>query len=63
MNACRCTSLKHPEHPGCVCEKMATEPDGYCRSCHDHHDAATAAPGSGPGHPSGDRARRLRQYR
>jgi hypothetical protein len=36
MNACRCTSLKHPEHLGQVCEKIATEPDGYCKACHDH---------------------------
>ena len=49
MNACRCTSLRHPEHLGCVCEKMATEPDGYRQSCHDHHDAATAALGRSPG--------------
>jgi hypothetical protein len=46
MNACRCTKLKHPEHPGQVCEKMATEPDGYCKACHEHavRELAEAAP-------------------
>jgi hypothetical protein len=36
MNACRCTDVKHPEHSGHLCERMATEPDGYCQACHAH---------------------------
>jgi len=36
MVTCRCTSLKHPEHPGRMCENLATEPDRYCEACHAH---------------------------
>ena len=35
MASCRCTSLKHENHPGRVCENLATESDGYCKACHD----------------------------
>ena len=30
------TSLRHSEHLNRVCERMATESDGYCRECHEH---------------------------
>jgi hypothetical protein len=39
MTTCRCTSLKHPEHLGRICEKIATESDGYCSTCHAHAQA------------------------
>ena len=35
MNACRCTDVKHPTHPGHICERFGTEPDGCCKQCHD----------------------------
>jgi hypothetical protein len=28
--------LKHPRHLDRVCENLATEPDGYCKACHDY---------------------------
>jgi hypothetical protein len=37
MNVCRCTSLEDAEHLNRICDKLATEPDGYCKACHDHH--------------------------
>lgn len=32
---CRCENGHHSPHAGEVCDKPATEPDGYCLSCHD----------------------------
>jgi hypothetical protein len=32
---CRCTSPNHEQHKDAVCSEPATEPDGYCRECHD----------------------------
>jgi len=36
MTTCRCTNLKHGGHLGRSCENLATEPDAYCKACHDH---------------------------
>ena len=34
--SCRCSSRQHPEHLDRVCERIATEPDGYCAQCHEY---------------------------
>jgi hypothetical protein len=54
MTACRCTDVKHPEHSGHLCERIATEADGYCQACHDHarrHKAQAAPAFKNPGTP------------
>jgi len=35
MDKCRCDSKHHANHKGQHCEAAATEPDGYCKTCHD----------------------------
>lgn len=35
MTSCRCQSFNHEHHRGQVCSAEATEPDGYCKACHD----------------------------
>ena len=54
MATCRCTSLKHPEHLDRVCENLATEPDGYCRACHDRANQEWAQKQTNPP-PGGSR--------
>jgi hypothetical protein len=35
MAQCRCETKSHDHHLGRKCENKATEPDGYCRPCHE----------------------------
>jgi hypothetical protein len=32
---CRCTQPSHAPHKGGHCQAPATEPDGYCLTCHE----------------------------
>lgn len=41
---CQCKNPRHPNHLGGHCTALATEPDNYCRHCHDKAtDEAIAA--------------------
>jgi len=51
MTACRCTDVKHPEHAGHLCERMATEADGYCQACHEHAQQQAGSAIKNPGTP------------
>ncbi len=31
---CKCATFHHDNHLKTSCEKPATEPDGYCKECH-----------------------------
>jgi hypothetical protein len=44
---CRCNSLQHANHLRRPCSSIASEPDGYCRTC---HDTAADEALSGPVH-------------